>query len=143
MLIKEGVRIQSAMAWDRVGLKEGQKGTITQTGDYWVTVKWDGMEGHPEGVTHTLWQFTQGHFIGLDEPQPEFVLGEFQAACVKFASGHWQREQPLEKGWYPTKTRVGLQGPDNYVQSDGKAAEVWEGWWWSEPRPKMPKSPDW
>jgi hypothetical protein len=64
--IKEGARIQSKMSWDRVGLEKGQKGTITRTGDYWITVKWDGMERYPNGVSHPRWQFTQGHFYYID-----------------------------------------------------------------------------
>jgi hypothetical protein len=64
--IKEGARIQCKIPWDRVGLEKDQKGTITRTGDYWITVKWDGMESYPDGVLHSRWQFTQGHYYYID-----------------------------------------------------------------------------
>lgn len=68
---------------------------------------------------------------------------EFQTRSIQFAKGQWQRTQPTTKGWYPTMTRDGLRGADIFVMADGHAIEEWAGWWWSEPRPPMPKAPVW
>jgi hypothetical protein len=82
----------------------------------------------------------------------EFIdeLG-FKQSWERFLGGRWTRERPRKPGYYPVE---GVQSgePDGSIPSkmvlvyeaEGKLcfAQSWGGWWWSEPLPMLPPTPD-
>ena len=91
-----------------------------------------------------------------------------QDAWARFLGGHWTLKAPTKPGVYPTaddtgcpateviavvSTRFEFTGGGKvsvdeiwYVRGGMSAktpGEIWLAWWWSEPRPEMPKPPPW
>lgn len=80
--------------------------------------------------------------------QWEVIDRDFLKRQDKFLHGQWQKEMPSRPGVYPAATREGSQTDDKRIilSKDKKlvcTTGIWMGWWWSEPRPHMPPTPNW
>lgn len=79
------------------------------------------------------------------------IDSEVAFAWAKFLDGHWTRERPTKPGYYPTAS-VKSGEVDGTIPSmtvlayelDGEIrfTQPWGGWWWSEPLPLLPPTPD-
>jgi hypothetical protein len=68
-----------------------------------------------------------------------------------FLSGYWTRERPTKPGLYVVEgvgggepRGVSLSKTIFAYMNDGavKFTQPWGGWWWSEPVPNLPATPD-
>ena len=68
-----------------------------------------------------------------------------------FLCGHWTRECPTKPGYYPVEgvscgDPVGIVPSKTVIaynnQGQLKLSQTWGGWWWSEPLPMLPPTPD-
>ena len=75
-----------------------------------------------------------------------------KAQWERFISGYWTKETPNKPGRYKVAARDGsLEAVERLVYLDPDTGSLrvndhgwpWEGWWWSEPTPDMPKPPKW
>ena len=79
------------------------------------------------------------------------IDSEVAFAWATFLDGHWTREKPRRPGYYPVQG-VGCGEVDGSTpsvlviayESEGEIrfTQSWGGWWWSEPLPLLPPTPD-
>lgn len=75
----------------------------------------------------------------------------FLIESARFVCGQWTLERPTKPGTYliaARGTQVGASSQTNVLYEDPRTNEVcwvtpWGGWWWSEPLPTLPQTPDW
>jgi hypothetical protein len=75
----------------------------------------------------------------------------FKQSWERFLGGHWTREQPTKPGHYPVQGvkcgEVDGNTPSILVivykaKGELRLTQSWGGWWWSEPLPNLPPTPD-
>ena len=76
---------------------------------------------------------------------------DFKTAWARFLSGHWTRERPTRPGYYPIQCLKSgeTEGttPSSLclvyeLEGEIRFTQGWGGWWWSEPLPDLPPTPD-
>lgn len=79
-----------------------------------------------------------------------FDYGNFKGQCEDLGLvGHWVREMPKKPGMYfiqavetPSSTPASSYICVFEYMGELRATCNWGGWWWSEPIPKFPPTPD-
>jgi len=71
----------------------------------------------------------------------------FKQALASYAEGHWTRTPPTKPGVYVALARDTSGCVSQFITAYEVVdqvlyTQVWSGWWWSEPLPTHPETPD-
>lgn len=77
-------------------------------------------------------------------------MTQLKQAMIKYSKGHWTLTAPTKPGCYAVMPRglvcKGLTGT-SYIGAYEAGNKIhythdWRAWWWSEPLPSLPRTPD-
>jgi len=71
----------------------------------------------------------------------------FETQCEDLALGKWTKTMPKRTGTFPVQAVDTPSEEPSFIviyKHEGKlhATRPWGGWWWTEPLPKFPPTPD-
>lgn len=73
-------------------------------------------------------------------------MSDIEEQSTRFAKGRWVLAQPAKPGLYLVRARYGYVTKLIATYCDDAGATIpaspWEAWFWSEPLPRLPQTPD-